>query len=584
MKSGKWKGGFDFLKKHKKAVICILLAFILAGAVLGPAAGGKKEPIEEPDSGQSTTVIERKDLLKSISVTGTIATEKGKSGSTTLTNIKVESVNVEVGDEVQEGDIICTFDSSDIQEALTVAQNNYSLNKQIDKVGPDYETQYKDSIKQAEDTLNDVRDKRDEAKSARDSAAEQENAAKTAAENAAADLETKMAAYETVKAEVKTAADAYEKAKGNDTMISDLDAYLQNMDKNPDFAEKKENAEEDGDIENDETEKETDEAKKAAYTALLEKAESYQSVKSAYEAAEAAAGQTQSAYEQAKAAASETQSAYEQAKSAREDAQEVYENSLENAQTTYEKAKLQSQLITDQDAKKQIDQYEEQLSDCTVKASMSGVVTSLSVEEGQTFTGGKLYEIQDLNHFIVEASVDEYDIVNIKKGMTAYVKTDSLGEEQLTGKVTYVAPTATTAATSDTAGAGTQTGTSGTVSYQVQITIEGEQDKLRPGMTAKVSIAEEESKGVLAVPYDCIETNEKGESILYVDENGEKKAVTVTKGIETDYYTEVSGEGLKEGMTVYLSQPMALEAPENMDDPDSGMGGGPGGPGGRRGF
>ena len=64
-------------------------------------------------------------------MTGTLATAEGRTGTTTLENIKVTDVYVEVGDEVQEGDIICTFDSSDIESALADAENNYAVNQQL---------------------------------------------------------------------------------------------------------------------------------------------------------------------------------------------------------------------------------------------------------------------------------------------------------------------------------------------------------------------------------------------------------------------------------------------------------------------
>ena len=179
---------------------------------------------------------------------------------------------------------------------------------------------------------------------------------------------------------------------------------------------------------------------------------------------------------------------------------------------------------------------------------MTGTITALNVEEGGVFTGGTIYEIQDVHNFIVEATVDEYDVVDIEEGQTAYIVTDSLGDEELEGEVTYVSPVGTSGQTMGSA--------SGTASYEIQITINEPQDKLRSGMTASVSIALEESRDTLAVPYDCVQTNEAGESVIYVDDNGERKEVVVETGIETDYYIEVSSDEISEGMTVYLSTPL----------------------------
>ena len=140
--------------------------------------------------------------------------------------------------------------------------------------------------------------------------------------------------------------------------------------------------------------------------------------------------------------------------------------------------------------------------------------------------------------------------------MTAYVKTNSMGEELLKGTVTYVAPTAGAGKGGEAGAGSSQSGSGGSASYQIQITIEGEQDRLRPGMTAKVSIVQEESRGVLAVPYDCVETKEDGTSIIYVDEGYTYIYLTVEKGMETDYFAEIRGKDLKEGMTVYLPDGM----------------------------
>jgi hypothetical protein len=182
------------------------------------------------------------------------------------------------------------------------------------------------------------------------------------------------------------------------------------------------------------------------------------------------------------------------------------------------------------------------------------------VEEGETFNGGSIYEIQDMSYFIVEASVDEYDIVDIAKGMTAYVKTDATGDEELEAEVTYVAPTGTSGMTMGSA--------SGTASYQIQITISDPQTRLRAGMTAQASIALEESKDALAVPYDCVQTNPDGQSVIYVDDNGERKEIQVETGIETSYYTEVISDELEEGMTVYLSTQMINSSKTEQSDQD----------------
>ena len=505
-----------FVKKHK--VLTVLLVVILIAAIAAGVIwqGRSKKPQMQPLTIE-TAQIEKMDLTNSVSVTGTLATANGKTASTTLKDIKVTKVYVEVGDEVQEGDIICTFDSSDIEKSLADAKNNYAVNQQLSALD-NYETQYQDTISNAEDTLQDARDTRDAYKNVYHNSqkAEEEALENLNTVKGQYDMTVLKSAYDSASSALKTALEAELTAKGSADQILDLDSYLSANTTIPDSC-------------------------KSAYT-------TYSEAKKAYETAAKAISDAEAAYEQAKNNTSQAYNTYEQAQSEKDKVQEQYDSTLEEAEKTYQKAKLQDQLVSDDDALSKIEDYEEQLSDCTVYASMSGTITALNVEEDNVFEGGTIYEIQDVHNFIVDAAVDEYDVVNLEKGQTAYVKTDSLGNEELEGEVTYVAPAGTTGQTMGS--------NSGTASYEIQITLNEPQEKLRAGMTASVSIALEESKDALAVPYDCVQTNANGDSVIYVDDNGEKKEVQVTTGMETDYYTEVISDELSEGMTVYLSTPL----------------------------
>lgn len=522
--AGRKIGGF--VKKHKLLTVLLVL-ILIAAIVAGVIWRGKGKKTQMQTMTIETARIEKMDLTNSVSVTGTLATANGKTASTTLKDIKVTKVYVEVGDEVQEGDIICTFDSSDIEDALADAKNNYAVNRQLDALD-NYETQYQDTVSDAEDSLQDAKDTRDAYKNAYANAqtAEQEALDKLNSVKAQYDTDSLKNAYDQAASALKGAIEAVDST----VTITDLESYLSSVN---------------GSL---------PESCSSAYSA-------YQNAKAAYGEAQKAVSEAQSVYEQAQAAASQAYSAYSQAQSAREQAQDQYDSTVEQAEKTYEKAKLQDQLVSDDDALNKIEDYEEQLSDCTVYASMSGTITALNVEEDNVFAGGTIYEIQDVHNFIVDATVDEYDVVNLEKGQTAYVKTDSLGDEELEGEVTYVAPTGTTGQTMGS--------NSGTASYEIQITLNEPQDKLRAGMTASVSIALEESRDALAVPYDCVQTNADGDSVIYVDDNGEKKEVKVTTGIETDYYTEVISDELSEGMTVYLSTPLQQSTGQNGSDSDS---------------
>ena len=198
----------------------------------------------------------------------------------------------------------------------------------------------------------------------------------------------------------------------------------------------------------------------------------------------------------------------------------------------------------------------------------------MNVEEDDTYLGeGKaLFTIADEQNYIVSASVDEYDISSISADMTAAVIVEALGEDELAGKVSFVSPVATTSNT-------------GSSSYSIEIALDEPNSDLRIGMTAKASIVKEAVYDVLTVPYDCVTTDEDGNSYVNIDQNGEKTQVPVTVGMESDYYVEISGDDIDENTKVYYNTPLINqestgEAGDMQDGITFDMGGGASGGGG----
>lgn len=69
--------------------------------------------------------------------------------------------------------------------------------------------------------------------------------------------------------------------------------------------------------------------------------------------------------------------------------------------------------------------------------------------------------------------------------------------------------------------------------------------------TAKCSIVKKEASDVYAVPYDAVH-KENGESYILIKDGDSTSKVTVTTGMETDYYIEVQGDDLQEGLQVVI--------------------------------
>jgi multidrug efflux pump subunit AcrA (membrane-fusion protein) len=193
-----------------------------------------------------------------------------------------------------------------------------------------------------------------------------------------------------------------------------------------------------------------------------------------------------------------------------------------------------------------------------VAAPISGYILTMNVEEGNNYAqGNTVFTIADTSGYIVEGTVNEYDIANIKADLPATVKFEATGDEEFEGTVSFVsiaseASTASSAASEAFGGASAAASTStGTATYKVKIKLNEADDRFRVGMTAKASIILASAKDVLAVPYDCVQEKDDGSFfVTSIADDGTKKDIPVTKGLESDYYVEIKGDGIKEGMSL----------------------------------
>ncbi len=111
-----------FFRRHLKLFIIILLIIIAAavGVCFFLKNRSAKAMSELPM--QNFSMVERMDISNSIAVTGTVSAKKTRNVSTLVSNTKVKSVSVKVGDYVEVGDPICTFDTTNIEEKISRLQ------------------------------------------------------------------------------------------------------------------------------------------------------------------------------------------------------------------------------------------------------------------------------------------------------------------------------------------------------------------------------------------------------------------------------------------------------------------------------
>lgn len=264
----------------------------------------------------------------------------------------------------------------------------------------------------------------------------------------------------------------------------------------------------------------------------------------------------------AEEALKQAESAYESAKESQKNEEKQNKNNVENAENAVTTAQSNNKKSI-REAEKQVEDASDTLEKCAVTAPISGIVTAVGIEEGEVYNGSDMIQIDDNSSYVISTSVDEYDISKVEEGQRVAVLTEATGEDEIEGEISFVAPaTGSSSLSGTTSQSAGGTGMSSTASssnsgYEVKIDVKTEDERLRMGLTAKCSIVLEEVRDVYAVPYDAIHENAEGSSVVYVSENiAEEKSfaeIPVEKGMESDYYVEISGDQLKEGMEILIS-------------------------------
>ena len=277
---------------------------------------------------------------------------------------------------------------------------------------------------------------------------------------------------------------------------------------------------------------------------------------------------------------------------AKQDEIDDLNDKIEEAQYNIELAQLQQEYDKNYTQSNEYETVYDNMDNTKVTAPISGYITAMNVEEGNSYTmGSTIFTISDTSSFVVEATVDEFDIASIAEGQKAVVKFDATDDEEFSGEVTYVSIASTSAESSSSSSAAStmSSSSSGTASYKLKIKLDNVDDRLRVGMTAKASVILDSASDVFAVPYDCIEEDEDGNSyVTEVADDGTETKITVTVGLQSDYYEEIQSDQLTEGMKLKATASSSDSSSSddmmimNMGGGDMGggdMGGGPGGGG-----
>lgn len=455
------------------AAVCAAVAVIVAVTI-----GKDKAKAGQKQQRQTMIPLSRMDLTKSVSATGQIQSSSLKTVSAGVNGITIKRVKASVGENVKKGDVLVTFDESDLQEALSDARQNLS-----------------DTQSEADRNLSRAREELSEAN---DTYGKEKSELKRQVARAKKDLSETKKEISRLRKQIETPGENEQRAK---------------------LQEK------------------------------LEKAEEAQN---------------------------QAKSVYDAAVSNQKNTNRQNEKNIQTAEDGVQTAQS-SRKKSVNEAEKQVKEAKEALEKCVVTAPIAGVVTARNAEEGETYDGGSMFQIADTSAYIISTSVDEYDVSSVKQGQRVVILTDATGEEELEGEVSFVAPSA--GSTVLFSGNGTSSGTDGdgqTTSdgYEVEIALKSADGRLKFGMTARCSIILEEAENVFAVPYDAVHENPDGTAFISVSEGkggaAPAEEVAVTRGMESDYYVEISGDGLNEGLFVLLpTDEASVDSDENSDEEKS---------------
>ena len=654
-------------KKKIIGGVCAALAVVVVGGYVITSQKGAAQMIV------STETLQQMDLKNTISLTGTVETQTGRKVYSTLT-YPVESVNVEVGDVVQEGDVLAKLKTDDLeldiaqQQAAVTASNNQAAHqievsrKAYENAKENYEngldssaisaeqsvTQAENNVTQSEYSVESaklqvesaeaaVRDAREnyrltrdqlegnvtDAEKALDKAEEALSDAKAAYNDAVAGVEGQIAQAEANFAQIKA---DYDMQKATyDNIAGQLAENVKNAQTAEKEAEDKYNEYKEAWGESspeavDAKAKWDDavEARVQAQQEQLREKEAFQAIEATYNQAQtdlatvksSIYGQTtsaQSAVASAESGVASAEAQLDAAKDARNgttlaqveqgigsanrgvDSAEVQEDvakaQLDAAKQSAESAK-QQQEATKNAIEQQIDSLQDSLvgsqlaaesnraqeiaiqkmqttlEDASITAPVSGVVTAVYAKVGEP-GNGLLFVVEDTESLKITTRIKEYDIANVQVGMPVTIKSDATGDKEISGTITYIAPAAVK---SDTGSTQTSSNNSN-VEFEAEVQVNDKDSGLRIGMNTRLTVLLEEKQDVFGVAYDSVVKKQDGTDVLYAVEPKSTEGkdastyivteVPVTTGLETDFYIEVSGSNIQNGMSI-VSDPQSV--------------------------
>ena len=551
-------------KKKKLKKRWIVLGVVVLAVVGGSFLLRKKGAGTQAVLASDTTVLSYTDLESSISATGTVESRETTKVYSTLA-YQVKNVLVEVGDVVQEGDLLAELDGEPVENQI--ASQKTSMEVASGSAGAQVQSAYDayDNFKQTLDSgLNaSLIGAQSQVDNAYDAYVKATNAYERYKENVKLGENTQVLSAEASRNNASSALDQAEESykKAKDARKEAYDVY-QPLQQELDAAQKA--------LEQAKNQPEPDETAIAeAQEKVAELTPKVAEAKAAYDAADSQVSSLSNSVSSAQSAYDIAQATYNAALRGEDQALDDYADAVDSAWRAYQTA-LTSLESTKKGTQDQLESYSDTLASANAGANMavseeslrqlnktlddtkitapaSGTVTAVYATVGGSGSG-LLFVIEDTDHLVVSTSVKGYDLGAVKTGMEVTIKSDATGDTVIPGTLTSIAPTAKKDAMGETQA-------SSDPSFEAEVQVDTTSSGLRIGMEARLSYIVARAERVLAVPYEAVYTDETGAScILAVQEQDDGKLtlvkLPVTTGLDDDLDIAVSGEQIEQGLRV----------------------------------
>lgn len=183
-------------------------------------------------------------------------------------------------------------------------------------------------------------------------------------------------------------------------------------------------------------------------------------------------------------------------------------------------------------------QAENNLKNARLVAPFDGVVSQVNVEQGEFATGGPAIILSDLARFHMTVLIDEIDVRQIQVGQEVRISVDALPDNDLSGRVTKVSPTANDVG--------------GVVAYEVTIVPEPSNAPLRAGMSATAVITTAKVENVLLLPNRYIRLDrDTGRAFVNKMQGNEPVLQEIELGLRNERQSQILA-GLADGDSVAL--------------------------------